>query len=93
MQTSATLERFTIPRTFWIDHAERCFEHDGVRELIKENGTHVVVDLDAVALANLESDAEYYVSKYGPDQIGGGLRASARATLRAIAAATIKVMP
>jgi len=84
MQTAAALQRFTIPRTFWIDHADRCGDHAGFRELVAEMGTRVIVDLDAVALANLKSDAEYYASEDGPDRIGGGLRASARATLRAL---------
>jgi hypothetical protein len=86
--TAATLRRFTLPPAFWRDHLERCAEHPGTRVVVKDTARRVVVDLDAEALADLKSDADYYAGDGAPDMPGlQGLHASARATLRAIAVA------
>jgi hypothetical protein len=78
--------RLTVPATFWDDHFERCADHEGIRNVIKENARTVVVELDDEALGNLRSDADYYSDSQGFDleMCPKGLFRSARATLRAI---------
>ena len=76
--------RFTLPRVFWEDHFERCSEHPGYRAVIKSTKRHVTVDLDAVALVDLQSDARHY-GHGGLDAAPAGLCISARFTLLAIA--------
>ncbi len=88
--TVAALFRFELPPAFWRDHLERCGAHPGIRNVIKDRGYgksgNVIVDLDAEALADLKSDADYYGGSGAPDMPGlSGLHQSARATLRAIA--------
>lgn len=78
--------RYTLPPAFWQDHAERCGDHPGRRVVISASARRAVVELDAGALADLKSDADYYGGDGAPDAPGlAGLRASARATLRALA--------
>jgi|LakMenEpi03Aug12_release.lakeMendotaPanAssembly.Ray.scaffolds.fasta_scaffold3119956_1 threonine aldolase len=61
--TQTAQQRFTLPRIFWTDHFERCAEHPGVRVVVKETANYVTVDLDAVALADLTSDAKHYADE------------------------------
>jgi hypothetical protein len=85
--TQTAQHRFTLPCIFWTDHFERCAEHPGIRVVVKWTANRVIVDLDAVALANLKSDAEHYAtdSVDAPDM--GRICRSARATLRALGCA------
>lgn len=80
------LRRFCLPGLFWSDHFDRCSSHAGVRRVHRaSSGGSVVVDLDAAALADLRSDAEFYASPDGPDAPGlGRLIRSAEATLVAL---------
>ena len=80
----AATGRFTLPWVFWEDHFERCAEHPGQRTVIKVTQRHVTVDLDAVALVDLQQDAMHYAHD-GLDAAPAGLRSSARFTLLAIA--------
>jgi hypothetical protein len=76
--------RLTLPKTFWDDHYDRCADHAGERSEIRRNARTVEVELDAVALDDLASDAAYYANK-GLDAIDRPrLVRSARATLRAL---------
>jgi len=74
-----------LPPRFWGDHYERCAGNPGKRREVKVAKGYVVVELDADALEDLVSDAEYYGGDFAPDWSGGGgIRASARATIRAL---------
>lgn len=85
--TSSIVREFKLPPRFWADHFERCGAHPGFRDVVKETKRYVVVRLDREALADLRGDAELYASNAAPDwSDGGGIRASARATLRALTA-------
>lgn len=70
-----------LPSRFFVDHMERDLDTPVV---VKETQTHVWVNLDDPAMAELESDAEYYSDHTGFDRAYFGLCASARATLNAI---------
>lgn len=82
--TKTALQRFVLPRRFWTDHFERCADHPGIRVIVKESVNYATVDLDAVALADLVSDAKHYADD-GVDGPGTGrLRRSARMVLWAL---------
>lgn len=66
---------------FYIDHQERDLPSPAI---IKNLGSKYVVSLDDPDLPELLSDAEFYASKNGPDLLPPGLKASARATAKAI---------
>ena len=71
-----------IPTVFFIDHEERALDTPVV---VKETKTHFYIDSADPAIHNLYSDAEFYCDPYGPDADGlFGLKASARATMRAL---------
>lgn len=73
-----------VPRLFWDDHFDRCADHPGLRKVIKSGVRRVTVELDAIALEDLVSDARHYAHDGldGPDL--RSLCRSAAATLRAI---------
>ena len=74
-----------LPPRFWDDHYERCAENPGERREVKITKGYALVELDAEALEDLVSDAVYYSGDAAPDwSEGGGIRASARATVRAL---------
>jgi hypothetical protein len=76
-----------LPKCFFVDHSERDLDTPVV---IKETADHVMVSADDPALPELLSDAEFYAesSSYMGKQYFG-LCMSARATARAIKAATM----
>ena len=81
------MERFTIPARFAADHFDRCgLEQDegGQARVVRAGKRTWVVEVNAAALANLGSDANYYADAYGPDEQPAGLRASAKRTVAAI---------
>lgn len=49
---------FTVPAKFYLDHRARDCGNTGV--IIKQNKNTVTVSLDAIALDDLMSDADYY---------------------------------
>lgn len=76
---------YKLPPKFWWDHTERDLPEQGSSELVRETKNAVFVKMDADALADLRSDADYYSDSVTAYQMGmPGLAASARATLRAI---------
>ncbi len=86
----AQTHRLTVPRIFWEDHAiGRGCSPDAV--VIRTTSRTVVVDLTDEDLADLRSDAAYYVD--GVDFCGEraayrSLINSAKATVRAVARQT-----
>ena len=71
-----------LPPKFWLDHAERDLP---TPEDVGNAKSYVLVRADDPALPELLNDAEFYADPFGPDaEWLGGLKASARATIRAI---------
>lgn len=71
-----------IPWVFALDHDERDLP---LPEIVRATKSHWFVRADDPALRELLDDAEHYAHPYGPDGEGlGGLRSSAKATVRAI---------
>lgn len=78
----ATTTLIRLPVTFFIDHEERSLPTPTV---VRETKSHFFVASGDPALGELLSDAEHYAHPYGPDADGlSGLKASAKATVRAI---------
>ncbi len=76
------MKTIKLPPAFYQDHDERSLP---TPEDIGNAKSYVLVRADDPALPELLNDAEYYAHPYGPDGEGlGGLRASAKATVRAI---------
>lgn len=73
---------YTLPATFYFDHADRDLP---AGEVVKVTKRGVIVNLDHEAYQDLLSDANYYV-EVGPDMGREyfGLVSSARATVRAL---------
>lgn len=77
-----TTNLIRIPWVFALDHDERELP---TPEIVKSTKSHWWVRADDPALPELLSDAEHYAHPWGPDAEGlGGLKASAKATVRAI---------
>ncbi len=73
-----------IPWYFCQDHLDRCLP---TPEWHKATKAHVWIDLDDPATPELLDDARFYCDPYGPgadDPEYRGLRASAKATVKAI---------
>jgi hypothetical protein len=71
-----------LPPAFYDDHDERGLP---TPEDVGNAKSYVLVRADDPALRELLDDAEHYAHPYGPDGEGlGGLRSSAKATVRAI---------
>lgn len=71
-----------LPIKFMLDHSERDLD---TPEIVRHTKSHWWVDAADPALSELLNDAEFYSHPYGPDaEWLGGLKASARATVRAI---------
>jgi hypothetical protein len=78
-------ELIKLPKVFFDDHDERSLPSP---EVVKTTKPHYWVRRDDPALAELLSDAEHYCDPNGPDAEGlGGLKRSAKATVKAITAA------
>lgn len=76
------MKTIKLPNVFYDDHLERDLP---TPEDVGKAKSYVTVRADDPALHELLNDAEFYASPWGPDGEGlGGLRASARATVRAI---------
>lgn len=70
-----------VPERFYVDHMERDLP---TPEDIGNARNYVTIRVDDPALHELLGDAEYYADVFGPDLAPIGVRASARATVRAI---------
>lgn len=76
------MKTIKLPPAFYDDHDERDFP---TPEDVGNAKSYVLVRADDPALRELLDDAEHYAHPYGPDGEGlGGLRSSAKATVRAI---------
>lgn len=73
-----------IPTVFYRDHEERDLPTPTVIRVMRRQ---LVIRLEDPHTAELLDDARFYADPYGPSEISIGLRASARATARAIEAA------
>ena len=61
MNTNTELDAvkvYTVPAIFYLDHRARDCGNTG--KIIKQNKSTVTVELDAIALDDLLSDADYY---------------------------------
>jgi hypothetical protein len=77
-----TVKTIKIPPRFYNDHYERDLP---TPDDVGNAKSYVLVRADDPALPELLNDAEYYAHPYGPDADWiGGIRASAKATVRAI---------
>lgn len=70
-----------LPAKFWQDHDERALP---AGKLIKVVGNRVRIECTEEELAEILDDAKFYSDVNGPDQLPPGLKASAKATVRAI---------
>lgn len=76
------MKTIKLPPAFYDDHDERDLP---TPEDVGNAKSYVLVRADDPALRELLDDAEHYAHPYGPDGEGlGGLRSSAKATVRAI---------
>lgn len=76
--------RLELGSRFFDDHESReLVLHSGTDYVVKVNKTRVTVELHPLDAADLLSDAEFY-SDTGDSGQDAGLRASARATVKAI---------
>lgn len=75
--------RLILPAVFYFDHADRGLPAGRV---IRRTKRYVEIHAGAATVAEILSDARYYADPTGaPDWAeGAGIRASARATVRAI---------
>lgn len=71
---------YRLPPRFYDDHVDRDLPA-GVE--LSRTKTHVVVEMDDYVAEEILDDARYYSEPYGPD-VDFGLKASARATAKAI---------
>jgi len=81
------MHRLKLPPTFWDDYyTGRGLPPEPCEcKVVKATRTYVIVELDDEALADLKDDAGYYCDPNGPDApYLGGIKTSARATLKAI---------
>lgn len=79
-----------VPAYFWDDHCDRC-PCDGDPEVamareIRRAGRRVLIDGNETQVECLRSDAAFYCDAHGPDECPLGLKRSAAATLKALAA-------
>jgi hypothetical protein len=78
----AEVKTIKLPPSFYEDHLERDLP---TPEDVGNAKSYVVIRADDPALPELLDDAEHYAHPWGPDAEGlSGLKASARATVRAI---------
>lgn len=76
-----------VPLTFWLDHADRspCDDESEMCIEVERKGNRMLIECNAIQLENLRSDAAFYCHRDGPDECPPAIKASARATLNAIA--------
>jgi hypothetical protein len=72
-----------IPKRFFDDHAERDLDTPAI---VRETKAHYIIRANDPFIDELRDDAEFYAAEHGPDMLPPGLKASARATLAALAA-------
>lgn len=70
-----------IPRAFYDDREQRELPCPSI---FKATARHYVIPTDAWCSKDFLDDAEHYAHRDGPTEISPGLRAAARATVRAL---------
>ena len=70
-----------IPKTFFNDHAERDLPTPAI---IRDSGNIYYISSEDPDLPELIDDAKHYADEHGPNDAPRGLKASAKALLRAI---------
>ena len=80
--------RFKVPAMFWDDHEERGpGDGDPDKAMAREvsrAGRRVLIEGTAAQIECLRSDAKFYADPWGPDELPPGLKASAKATVKAL---------
>lgn len=88
-QANAERRTYRVPPKFWDDHRDRMpCDGDATDDMATElsrNCRGVLIEGTHKQIATLRADAEFYAGRWGPDMQPAGLKASARATLRALA--------
>jgi hypothetical protein len=87
MKNSMTDKLLRLPHKFFDDHGDRALP---TPDIVRATASHYFIRADDPAVESLLDDARYYTDPYGPDaEWLGGLKASARATIKAIEAARL----
>jgi len=81
-QLAERVHEVWLPKTFWLDHAERALP---AGDVVKWAGNRGLIKCSESELAEIASDADHYAHEFGPDADGlEGIKRSAKATQRAI---------
>jgi seryl-tRNA synthetase len=72
-----------LPLAFWRDHAERDLP---AGKLLRSTHRLAIVEADCATFQAIAADARFYADDDGP-QVSAALKASAKATVRALTAA------
>jgi len=76
-----------IPKVFFDDHYGRALDTPAI---VRATKAHYYIDAADPFIPELRSDAEFYCHPFGPDAYYlGGLKASARALLKALSKNTL----
>lgn len=87
------MKRYHVPARFWDDHVDRA-PCDGdpepamAREVCR-SGSRVLIEGNEEQIECLRSDAKFYSDRWGPDECPPGLKASAKATVKALEPAKV----
>lgn len=82
------MARFKVPAYFWDDHCERMpcdgDPDEAVAREVSRAGYRVLIEGNEAQIECLRSDAKFYSDRWGPDELPPGLKASAKATIKAL---------
>lgn len=83
-----TVHQKWVPEMFWDDHCERCpcdgDPDEAMAREVRRSGRRVLIEGNDAQIECLRSDAKFYSDRWGPDELPPGLKASAKATVRAL---------
>ncbi len=83
-----TLLRYKVPERFWDDHCDRCpcdgDPQEAMANEVSRAGRRVLIEGTEAQIETLRSDAKFYADPWGPDELPLGLKASAKATVKAL---------
>jgi hypothetical protein len=86
---SKMIKQYKVPAKFWDDFSDRCpCDGDPQVEMpneVSRSGNRVLIEGIDSQIEWLRSDAAYYSNRWGPDECPPGLKASAAATVKALA--------
>ena len=84
------MDRYRVPARFWDDHTDRCpcdgNPDEAMAREVSRAGSRVLIEGSAAQIECLRSDAKFYSDRWGPDECPPGLKASAKATVKALSA-------